>query len=67
MPVRAIREAACTILHTSPSPVQGALAIAGTYIILRVVDAVIGLRVTKDEEINGLDTTQHGEEAYSTL
>jgi Amt family ammonium transporter len=44
-----------------------ALAIVGTYVILRVVDAVVGLRVTTDEEINGLDTTLHGEEAYSTL
>jgi len=32
-----------------------------SFIILKVVDAVIGLRVTKDEEIEGLDVVLHGE------
>ncbi len=32
-----------------------------TWIILKIVDAMIGLRVTKDEETEGLDTTLHGE------
>ena len=42
-----------------------AIAIVGTLIILKVVDAVVGLRVAEDEEIQGLDLTQHGEEGYS--
>jgi Amt family ammonium transporter len=42
-----------------------ALAAVGTYVLLKVVDAVVGLRVTKDEEIQGLDLTQHGEAAYN--
>jgi len=29
-----------------------------------VVKAVMGLRVSKEEEINGLDLGEHGEEAY---
>ena len=29
-----------------------------------VVKAVMGLRVSKEEEINGLDQGEHGEEAY---
>jgi ammonium transporter, Amt family len=41
------------------------LAIIGTLIILKVVDVVIGLRVSPDHEIQGLDLTQHGEEGYS--
>jgi Amt family ammonium transporter len=41
------------------------LAIVGTLIILKVVDATIGLRVSEDEEVQGLDLTQHGEEGYS--
>jgi ammonium transporter, Amt family len=41
-----------------------ALAIAATFIILKVLDATIGLRVSRAEEIEGLDTTQHGEEGY---
>jgi ammonium transporter, Amt family len=41
------------------------LAIVGTLIILKVVDVTIGLRVNEDEEVQGLDLTQHGEEGYS--
>ncbi len=40
-------------------------AFVGTYVILKVVDVLIGLRVTKDEEVTGLDLTQHNEAAYS--
>jgi Amt family ammonium transporter len=42
-----------------------ALAVAGTYIILKIVDRFIGVRVSEDEEITGLDLTQHGEEGYN--
>jgi ammonium transporter, Amt family len=41
-----------------------ALAIVGTVVILKVVDAVIGLRVSSEHEVEGLDLTQHGEEGY---
>lgn len=41
-----------------------ALAGLGTYIILKVVDAVIGIRVSQDEEMEGLDLSQHGESGY---
>ncbi len=34
---------------------------AGTYIIARCVDALMGLRVSEDEEYVGLDISQHGE------
>jgi Amt family ammonium transporter len=40
------------------------LAIAGTFVILKVLDAVMGLRVPETEEIQGLDLSQHGEEGY---
>jgi Amt family ammonium transporter len=40
------------------------LAIVGTLAILKVVDVVIGLRVTPDDETQGLDLSQHGEEGY---
>lgn len=36
-----------------------------TFILLKIVDAVIGLRVQPEEEIQGLDLSQHGEEAYN--
>jgi ammonium transporter, Amt family len=41
------------------------LAIVGTLIILKLVDATVGLRVSEDEEAQGLDLSQHGEEGYS--
>jgi Amt family ammonium transporter len=41
------------------------LAIVGTLIILKVVDAVVGLRVPDEHEVQGLDLSQHGEEGYN--
>src|SRR2546423_4064013 len=38
------------------------LAIVGTLIILKIVDVTIGLRVSEEEEVQGLDLSQHGEE-----
>jgi len=40
-------------------------AIVGTTVILKIVDAVTGVRVTEEQEIQGLDITQHGEEGYN--
>lgn len=40
------------------------IAIVGTLIILKVVDVTIGLRVSDEHEIQGLDLSQHGEEGY---
>ncbi len=42
-----------------------AYAVVATWIILKVVDATIGLRVTPEEEAIGLDISLHLEEAYS--
>ena len=40
------------------------LSIVGTLLILVIVDKLIGLRVSEEEERTGLDITQHGEEGY---
>lgn len=40
------------------------IAIVGTLLILKLVDLTIGLRVTAEHEIQGLDISQHGEEGY---
>ena len=40
------------------------LSIVGTLVILFVVDKAIGLRVSEDDEVEGLDLSQHGEEGY---
>jgi Amt family ammonium transporter len=41
------------------------LAVIGTLAILKLVDLFIGLRVPEEQEIEGLDITQHGEEGYN--
>ena len=43
----------------------GALGFVMTWIILKVLDAIMGLRVTDEEEVEGLDLSQHSETAYS--
>jgi ammonium transporter, Amt family len=42
-----------------------ALAAVGTFIIVKIVSAVIGLRVDQEDESLGLDLSQHGERAYN--
>ena len=41
-----------------------AYSVVVTLVLLKVIDATIGLRVSSDEEIEGLDTNLHGEEGY---
>jgi len=41
-----------------------AFSAAATWLILKAIDLTIGLRVPEQEEVLGLDTTQHGELAY---
>ncbi len=38
----------------------------GSFIILKLLDATIGLRVTKEQEIEGLDLALHDERAYNS-
>lgn len=40
-------------------------AIVGTLIILKICDMVFGVRVSEQDEIEGLDLSQHGEEGYN--
>ncbi|MDB5388173.1 MAG: amtB 2 [Planctomycetaceae bacterium] len=41
-----------------------ALTVVGTVVLLKILDSVMGLRVTQQEELQGLDVSQHGEEGY---
>jgi Amt family ammonium transporter len=43
----------------------GLFAFVMTVLILKLIDAVFGLRVEASDEVRGLDITQHGEPAYS--
>ena len=45
--------------------VVGLFSAGGTWVILKVVDRAVGLRVTPEEERMGLDLSQHNERAYS--
>jgi len=58
------------IIHQFTMQVLGCLitlAYSGilTYLILKIVDAIVGLRVSQEEEVMGLDLTQHGESGYN--
>jgi Amt family ammonium transporter len=41
------------------------LAAVLTYVILRIVDALVGVRASPEQEIEGLDLSMHGEEGYN--
>jgi Amt family ammonium transporter len=43
----------------------GGYAAVVTVVLLKLIDKTIGLRVTADEEQEGLDAVHHGEEAYA--
>jgi Amt family ammonium transporter len=42
-----------------------ALSVVGTAVILKIVDAIVGLRVSDEDEEAGLDLSQHSETAYA--
>ena len=42
----------------------GAWAAVVTYVLLKVIDAMVGLRVSEEVEHDGLDAALHGESAY---
>ena len=46
------------------SAIAWVLAIVGTLIILKICEAVVGLRVSAEQETQGLDLSMHGEEGY---
>jgi Amt family ammonium transporter len=40
------------------------VALVGTIVILKITDLLTGFRASEEQEVDGLDVTQHGEEAY---
>ncbi len=42
-----------------------ALAVTVTFVLLKVLDLIMGLRVTDEDEVTGLDLSQHSETAYA--
>ena len=45
----------------------GAFAFTATWVLGKIIDVTLGLRVTQDEEVVGLDISQHGERAYGGM
>jgi len=45
--------------------VAWAFALVGTIVLLKVTDLVVGVRASEEQETEGLDLTEHGEEAYN--
>ncbi len=53
------------LIQLAACAASGIYAAAATWVILKVVDRTVGLRVIESDEREGLDTTQHGEDAYA--
>ncbi|MDX1637706.1 MAG: ammonium transporter [Balneolaceae bacterium] len=49
------------VTHLVALVVVSIFVIAGTWVLLKITDAIIPLRVTTEEEEEGLDLSQHGE------
>jgi len=45
--------------------ITAALSVVGTVVIVLILKATTGLRVSEEEENEGLDQSVHGESAYS--
>jgi Amt family ammonium transporter len=45
--------------------VAGSLGFGGTFIIMKVIDVLIGVRVPAETEERGLDIEEHAERAYT--
>jgi Amt family ammonium transporter len=47
--------------------VVGFFAFVGTYVLLRIINVFTPVRVSPKDEDAGLDISQHGEEAYTSM
>jgi Amt family ammonium transporter len=42
-----------------------AWSVVGSYVVIKIVQAAVGLRVSNDDEVKGLDLAAHGESGYN--
>ena len=42
-----------------------AWSLVASFVLVKIVQATVGLRVSDDEELEGLDVTSHGETGYN--
>ena len=52
------------LIQISAVTITYVISAAGTFIILKIVDATVGLRPKPEVEIKGMDINEHGEEGY---
>jgi len=66
LPLGLVDGNAVQIFHQAVgAAIAWALAAVGTFLILKITDALVGVRVSPEHEIQGLDLSLHGEEAYN--
>ena len=58
---RHLREHRQLIIQVEATAAVFAFSAIATFVLLKVTDVVVGLRVPEEEEREGLDVTQHGE------
>jgi Amt family ammonium transporter len=46
--------------------VVGVYSFIVTVILLKIIDALVGVRTSEEDEVNGLDISQHGESGYTS-
>jgi len=52
-------------VQAGAAAVSAAYAFVVTYLLFRLLDKAMGLRVSREDEVMGLDLTQHGEAGYN--
>lgn len=52
------------LAQVAAAAITWVLAGVVTFVLLKILDATMGLRVSRDDELQGLDLSQHGEEGY---
>jgi Amt family ammonium transporter len=63
-PIGAIEGGQLLTAQLIATGISWGFAAVATFIILKVLDATMGLRVSQQDEVQGLDYSQHGEEGY---
>jgi len=58
-------ESRTTVVQMIHASVTLLLSLIGLFAMLKMINTAVGLRVSTDHEVTGLDLSQHNERAYS--
>ena len=53
------------LIQLATIPLEMVIFVVVAFVAFKVIDKVVGLRVSREEELKGLDISEHGMEAYS--